>query len=90
MTDIPEAKAHWTVDKRIPLALLVTIALQTGGIVWWAAGLSSRVASLEENRITTADFSARLVRLETNYEFVRQTLLTIDAKLDRIIERSAK
>lgn len=28
------ALKHWTVDKRVPLALILAISVQTCGIVW--------------------------------------------------------
>lgn len=33
----------WHLDKRVPIALILAIVLQTGGFIWWAAGLSHRV-----------------------------------------------
>jgi Tfp pilus assembly protein PilO len=39
--DKPEAA--WHLDKRVPIALIVTLAIQTSGLVWWAASLSGRV-----------------------------------------------
>ncbi len=87
MSAIPEEQRHWTVDKRVPIALIVTIIIQSAGIIWWASELSSRVASLEEYRGTTVSFDSRIVRLETNAENIRQALQIISDKLDRLIER---
>ena len=39
---IPRAEP-WHLDRKVPLALILTIVLQTGLGVWWAAGLTSRV-----------------------------------------------
>jgi hypothetical protein len=33
----------WHLDRKVPVAIILTVALQTVGIVWWAASLSSRV-----------------------------------------------
>jgi selenophosphate synthetase-related protein len=33
----------WHLDRRVPIALIVALAVQTSGIVWWAANLSARV-----------------------------------------------
>jgi len=41
---IPEEK--WHLDKRVNLALVVAILLQTGGVVWWVAGQNVRMQSL--------------------------------------------
>lgn len=40
MSDEPQG---WHADKRVPIALIVALLVQTSGIVWWAASLSSRV-----------------------------------------------
>lgn len=31
----------WHFDHRVPLSIILTLLLQTGGIVWWAAGQSA-------------------------------------------------
>lgn len=33
----------WHLDKRVPISLIFALLLQTAGMVWWAASLSSRV-----------------------------------------------
>lgn len=78
---------HWVLDKRIPLAVVVTIILQTAGMVWWAANLSNRVSNLEQTSTNERDRGDRLIRLETQQEAVKETLGTINRKLDRVIER---
>ena len=32
-SDPPEL--HWTIDRRIPLALIATLLIQFGGFIWW-------------------------------------------------------
>lgn len=56
---------HWHLDKRVPIALIVTICMQTAAAIWWASALDSRVSALE---IRTAEYSGRgerIIRLET-------------------------
>lgn len=38
----------WHLDKRVPITLIATLALQTAGIVWWASSLSARVDQAHE------------------------------------------
>ena len=45
---------HWTLDKRVPLALIVTIALQTSAAVWWAASMNERIAQIERRQDAAA------------------------------------
>lgn len=48
------SKDHWSLDKKVPIALVITIIIQTLGIAWWAATLSSQVNYLE-SRVTKAE-----------------------------------
>ena len=34
---------HWTIDRRIPLALITTLLVQFGGFVWWFSSVESRL-----------------------------------------------
>jgi hypothetical protein len=37
---------RWHVGKEIPIAVLVMLAVQTGGGIWWAASLSQKLDSV--------------------------------------------
>lgn len=60
----------WHLDKRVPVALIITIALQTGLGIWWAAQLSERVNTLERAAVISAPQAERVVRLETRMESI--------------------
>lgn len=58
----PVQKESWHVGKEIPIAMIFTIALQTAGLIWWAATITSKVdslsyqvASLTEDKYTQHD-----------------------------------
>lgn len=68
----------WHLDKRVPLAIIVSILAQTGGIIWWASAIDRRVTELELTKTEiAAEMSARnivnarqdqaIVRLETQF-----------------------
>lgn len=75
MTDEKVEDVHWSLDKKVPLALIIALIIQTVGISWWAATLSSQVTYLE-SRVTKAEVvierealsnrlaSDRLIRVE--------------------------
>ena len=42
----------WHLDRTVPIAIIVTIAIQTLALVVWAAKLDSRVSSLETKDAT--------------------------------------
>ena len=50
------AKEPWHLDKRVPVALIVALFMQTAGAVWWAASIQGRLDTLErdESRVEVA------------------------------------
>ena len=80
-TDASESSPHWQVDRRIPLALIFTIAVQTCGIVWWASGLTSRVESLERQVAAAKPQGDRLTRVEVRLDNVVDGISEIKALL---------
>jgi predicted Holliday junction resolvase-like endonuclease len=63
----------WTLDLHVPVAVLVTILVQTAGVVWWGARLDTNVTGQE----------ARIIRLEKAYQDQR----TIDERTIRLEEQ---
>jgi hypothetical protein len=55
---------QWHLDKKVPIALIVTLLAQSGVILWWAAGISFRIDQLEKSDIMRAPQAERLIRLE--------------------------
>ena len=84
--DIPNG--GWHLDKRVPIILIITIFIQTGSIIWWAASLSSRVSVLETAIMRDSTQEARIIRNETRVTTIENSLDRIEKKLDRLIERS--
>ena len=36
---------HWTLDKKIPIAIILALLAQGGTLAWWAASLEGRVGA---------------------------------------------
>lgn len=89
MTDDPATKS-WQLDKRIPLALIVAILIQTLGFAYWTGTLSQRVTSLEATRMSQMDSPGRIIRLETQVDGIKSTLQRVESKLDRLIEQKTE
>jgi ABC-type transporter Mla maintaining outer membrane lipid asymmetry ATPase subunit MlaF len=43
-------KEPWHLDRRVPVALILSILLQTGAGFWWASSINERVNTLESFR----------------------------------------
>ena len=66
--------AEWHLDKRIPVALIVALAVQFGGSVYWITRLESRALTNSE----------RIERLEERMDPVRLSLQRIAQQLENI------
>jgi len=75
--------ADWHLDKRVPIALIFAIAVQTGAGLIWAGAASERISQLEAQGELTAGMTERLVRVEEQIGFARESLDRIERKLDR-------
>ena len=63
------ADEPWHLDKRIPIALIVTLLLQFGFAVWWASQADSRMSAAEQAN-TRQDSQIAAVERATNSQAV--------------------
>ena len=80
---------HWVVDKKIPLALIFTLLVQSGLAIWWARGQvaevdrnSERIEILEKKEEIMSKLSERVLRLEITIQQLNQVLQKLDNKLE--------
>ncbi|MEP3278324.1 MAG: hypothetical protein ABJN26_00070 [Stappiaceae bacterium] len=83
------AVGKWHVDRRVPLALIATMVIQTGAIVWWAGNINNRVEQLEADAPDSMRIVERVARLETHIETMKEYLRRIDGKLDRVANQKS-
>lgn len=74
------ADSGWHLDKKVPIALIGAIILQTGTGVWFAAGLHWRLTALEGRK----DLNDRMVRVE---QVVATNTRTLE-RIERLLERA--
>lgn len=72
---------HWHLDKRVPIAIIVSLSVQSAAIIWWAATMEARVNAIEAAMLAGADTSERLTRIEVILE-------RVERRLDQQEERS--
>lgn len=73
----------WRLDRKIPLMVIVVLAVQTGGALMWAGGEARRISELELRLDRQSGVAERLARLEAGADATRAVLARIEAKLDR-------
>lgn len=76
-----EDENNWHLDKKVPIALIVTLVLNIGATSWWAATASEKLASLERRIDLAAPQADRLTRVETKLENVQDSLTEIKSML---------
>ena len=72
----------WHLDRRVPIALIVALMIQTSAGIWWAATLTARVSTIELWVADNRQVKDRLTRMETRQEYMIQTIEKIDRKLE--------
>lgn len=89
----PQTEKHtenWHLDKKVPIAIILAIVVQTSGLIWWAATLNSRVSSLEardSTQQTLIDSRAKLAddRWE-NFMRERDRMARLEEKLAAAVD----
>lgn len=75
--------SQWTLDKKIPLALLLMLAIQSGTAIWWASKTDNRLDTLEASNVAAAPQADRLTRVEEKIGFVTEGI----AEIKRLIQQ---
>ena len=79
----PSALLDLTMFRRVPLALILTLAVQTGAGLLWAGAAAERIAVLEQRVDHASAIAERLARLEAEMEAARESLSRLEHALDR-------
>lgn len=79
------AASHWSLDKRIPVALLLALLVQLGAGIWFVSAINVRVSNLESIVAAQVDTRDKVIRLEVQINSVDDTLKNIDGKVDRLV-----
>lgn len=61
-------EAHWRIGREIPIAILLSIGMQTGVFIWWNATINARVSALEQKADIAAPQGERLTRVEVKVD----------------------
>ena len=79
----PDYEHQWHLDKKVPLALIVTIIAQTIIAAWAASNIWTRVGELEHKVEVAAPQAERIIRLETKVNGITGSLAEIKTLVSR-------
>lgn len=77
--------SHWSLDKRIPVALLLVLIVQLGTGIWFISEINTRVTNLETVIGAQVDTRDRVIRMEVQMDGISGTVKSIDGKVERLI-----
>lgn len=75
---------HWHLDRKVPIAIILTILVQTAGVAWLLATINARVETLERRVEATAPQADRITRLEVRLDYIVEGI----AEIKRLISRN--
>lgn len=87
---IEHENIQWHFDKRIPIALLITLFLQIAAAIVWTTQLNARVYTLEKQAVDTSDFGEKLARIDERLQAVKQYVEDIRQEIRTANVRFAK
>jgi hypothetical protein len=73
------AEVSWHFDRRIPIALIVTIIVQTGAAIWWASSVTSFMV---ESQRTASALADRVKAVETDSDSLDRRLVRFEVLLE--------
>lgn len=68
--------------KKVPVAIIVALVVQTIGGLVWAGGAAARIGSLEEKVGEQRQVAERLARLEEQSQGTREAVERIERRLE--------
>lgn len=79
----------WHLDKKVPLSLIVALLIQSGMVIWAVADVKKDVEYLKLHIPQQAAIDLRQdIERKEDKAYLIAVLQTLDAKLDRLIERN--
>jgi len=70
---------QWHLDKRVPVAIIFAILLQSMGGVWWASSLNERTAQIERR---LDGFSDRSQRADRDIASIQQNVAILSTRIE--------
>lgn len=84
LRDVFRAEATVIDLRKIPVALIAALAVQTIGGLVWAGGAAARIATLEERVGEQRLVAERLARLEAQGEATRAAVARIERRMEEL------
>lgn len=82
---------HWTLDKKVPISIIVALLTQASLGLWAVADIKKDVEILKTQIVVQRERDERQDRQSTDaVSLVRSDIKEVSSKLDRLIEKPHK
>lgn len=80
--------SSWTLDRHIPVAFLIGLAVQLAGIVWWGSQVQTKQEEFERRLSIqeSAKTAERMAVLEEQLRASKEIQTDMNKKLDRLLD----
>lgn len=88
------ATEEWHLDKKVPISIIVALALQTLGFIYfgtaWKTEVDFRVTNLERMNEDRKSQEGRIIIVEQQLNYITDSLKRIEAKLQGAVSNDQK
>ena len=88
--DYAMQKEEWHLDKKVPIGIIIALAVQTVSFLTvataWKTSVDGRISRLEEIAASNSNQTERIIVLEQQLKFIVESLNRIEQKLN-IVEQ---
>lgn len=82
MANGSDARNPWHLDRRIPIALILAIVLQSISAFFWAGAITARLGVVEKSTDKNSQLGERLTRVEEKTNYIVRGVERIEKKID--------
>lgn len=79
-----EEKEQWHLDKKVPIALIFAIVVQSFAAIWWAASVDARLTYAED---TVIKLTLNLDKTEDKANITNERMARVEGMLESIDSR---
>ncbi len=92
VVEVVDFDSQWHLDRRVPIALIVTFLLQGATLLAWGNGLTADVATMKQDIVELKSANSassgkldQLIRVETRLQYMAESLQRVERTIERII-----
>jgi len=92
--DYAMQKEEWHLDKKVPIGIIIALAVQTVSFLTvataWKTSVDGRISRLEEIAASNSNQTERIIVLEQQLKFIVESLNRIEQKLNIVEQGNTK